>query len=474
MERKLIADMHCPYCAGAFTVSHECEADAARIRYGLLDCRCFQFPIVDGVLLLSLNKGYGGAEEALQPYVPLQVAAIQHLKANDVAGLKAWIGKHIPLAAELIEDRAGAYLPFCARMNWQLALAESDLLNEVSRYEVIGRKRKLYNIRRRLGQFDPPKEDLPALLGSYFVGRFFAPRINTLAMQIGQLPMNGRVLSLCCGQGVFENLLAVDGRNRELVCLDGQFLNLLVTRQYIAPKASFICHDVQFALPFNDGSFDGVFSSTCLPEIPVQRTFAREAIRVTRNSGWTFFDSIWGLANAVNRIDGERHYRFCQNFFTHIQDYLPFFDSCMPASRSYAIDIPSTPDRYVEGPRWISGDARAPAVAAGDDTEISVLVTDAKHFTGFTPAARPWLNAQQLAVSPAFEATREADGIRLQLRERFANLTIDIACKAVGSYPPSAFLESAKADDAAWLQQQFNASLLCVLPSQFDDAVLRL
>jgi hypothetical protein len=80
----------------------------------LLECRCFIFPVVDGVLLLSLAKGYGGAEEALQPYVPLRAAAIEYLQRDDVAGLQSWIRRHIPLAALLIDGCVGDYTEFMA------------------------------------------------------------------------------------------------------------------------------------------------------------------------------------------------------------------------------------------------------------------------------------------------------------------------------------------------------------------------
>jgi len=474
MDRKLIADMHCPYCAGSFKIARESQGDEKRIRYGLLECRCFQFPIVDGVLLLSLNKGYGGAEEALQPYVPMQMAAIQHLQKDDVPGLLAWMRRHVPLAAELIEGRAGAYMPFYARMNHTLEIAESEFLADALRYEVIGFKRKLYELRKWVRRLNLRKTDTGSLLGTYFISRFFAPRVNTLAMQLGQLPLDGRILSLCCGQGIFENLVAADARNKEMVCLDGQFLNLLITRKYVAPNASLICHDVQFPLPFNDGAFDGVFSSTCMPEIPAQRTFAREAIRVTNDSGWTFFDSVWAIANGVKRLDPRRHYRFCQNFFTRIEDYVPFFESCLVAGRDVAIDIPAMPSEYYGAPRWISGTARHAAIAEGKDTEISALITNPSKFKGFTSAKRDWLTAQHLAVSPVFETARENNGIRLTLRAQFANPSIDFAAKSFKGYPQSVVLESAKAKDQAWVEEQFNNGLLALLPKHFDDAVQRL
>ncbi len=76
MLQSLIADMRCPYCGGTFAVVEGETGSGERIEWGLLRCRCFEFPVVDGVLLLSLAKGYGGPEDELHPYVPLSPARL--------------------------------------------------------------------------------------------------------------------------------------------------------------------------------------------------------------------------------------------------------------------------------------------------------------------------------------------------------------------------------------------------------------
>ena len=76
------------------------------------------------------------------------------------------------------------------------------------------------------------------------------------------------------------------------------------------PKSSYICHDAQFALPFEDGVFSEVFSSTCLHEIPSQAHFIRESRRVTSESGWTMFDAV--TPDEDGRVVPTRYYRVCQ------------------------------------------------------------------------------------------------------------------------------------------------------------------
>ncbi len=140
MKRELVDQMRCPYCLGHFTIAQEHGEDGDRIKWGLLRCRCFEFPVVDGVLLLSLVKGYGGSEETLAPYVPLQVAAIEYIREGDIAGLQRWISRHLPLLHRLISSDHVDYLTFSRDLNARLwPEVEKDLF-AWNRYEVLGRR----------------------------------------------------------------------------------------------------------------------------------------------------------------------------------------------------------------------------------------------------------------------------------------------------------------------------------------------
>lgn len=474
MDVRLIEDLRCPYCAGTFRVARAVQQEGDQLRYGLLECRCFSFPVVDGILLLSLAKGYGGAEEALQPYVPLQVAALHYLARDDVAGLLGWMRRHVPLAAELIDGTSAHYLTMATRLDTALEAESNRYLAAQGRYEVVGTPSLLRRVRQWLRGMRQSYARVTAALErgrltSYYVLRFFSPRVNTLAMQLGHLPMRGRMLSLCCGHGVFENLLAADGRAREVICVDGQFLNLLITRNYAAPDASFICHDVQFPLPFPDGYCNGVFSSTCLPEIPAQRSFVREAIRVTAEEGWTMFDSIWNTELAVRRVDAARSYRYCQNFFARLEDYVPFFDECAPAGREVALNIPTTPDKYLAHPGWVFGEGRETALAERKDPLISMLVVNRNRFAGFVTAERSWLAPDWLSVSPVFDVTAADGGLQLTRRRNFAQPYRHFVLAEAPTFPERIRLDTARCHgDLTYLREQYFAGTLALLPWVFS------
>lgn len=471
MNRTLLASLVCPYCAGSFREERLSLVDGEDVRFGLISCRCFTFPVVDGILMLSLSKSYGGAEEALQPYVALQVAAIEYLRQDDISGLMEWIGRHLPLVAELIRGTPSQYLDFFARVEQILAEEVRRYLDEVSRYEVLGvAEKKASLLRRGLRKLrGRQRTDVSDSLYGYYSSRFFAPRLNSLAIQLGTLPLERRLLSLCSGHGIFENIAAADGRATEIVSVDGQFLNLLIARRYTYPAGQFICHDLQYPLPFYEGAFDGVFASTCLPEIPVQQSFVREAIRVSASTGWVLFDSIWGLEMGVKRVDKTRHYRFCENFFSELGDYLPFFEHCAGAEREVGVDVAGMPAKYLNGPTWLFGSMRDEALARRNGADMSVLVTTRGRFRGFTKPHRPWVTADRLAITPVYSVSDQGKRIYGVRRPRFSTLKrfyfvpVDFP-----GFPEALEIDLADVNNPAWLLDQYCHGLLTLLPAAFS------
>jgi SAM-dependent methyltransferase len=492
MRLDLLNQLHCPYCGGAFHVSRKVAVNDRHLEWGLLQCRCFEFPVVDGVLMLSLSKAYGGAEEELQPYASLQIAAIQHLRRGDLDGLKAWMRRHLPLGMRLIEGGFETYLEFAAAYESTLDAAAQRFLVAASRDEVTGDVAGREHLRRRLGPLANSPRLLDAamrlrlalqrrggqpqdsgellegrlIVDSYYAQRFFSPRLAATHLNRRHLGTEGRVLSLCPGHGVFEFSLQLAQQKPEtLVCMDAQFINLLVLKHLLNVDASLICHDLQFPYPFADGWFDGVFSSTCLPELPSQRHFVREAIRVTRPEGWTLFDSIWTLESGVKRIDPKRHYRFCQNFFEHIREYVPFFRECAGDSRRAAFDISGGAADYLGGPPWLHGAEADAQLERARDEVMSVLVTDPRSFRGYAPAGMPaWLSAETLSISPAYTAKLEGDSLVLNRKPEFAETRIYFTARRSGGLPARIELPRAELKNPARVRELYCQGAAAALP----------
>lgn len=464
--------MICPYCGGQFRISRTISRDDERLLFGLVECRCFTFPIIDGILLLSLAKGYGGAEEALQPYVPLQAAAIEYLERDDVRGLKAWIRRHAALVADLLESTDETYLSLWSRLSSELGRHADALLSDCRRYEVLGSPKPglATSLRRRLTRAS--QSDLPTT-ADFYAARFFSPRVNAMALQLDAFPDAQRLLSLCCGHGAFENLLRAKRHTGDVVSMDAQIVNLLITRRYADHGGSYICHDAQFPLPFSAGTFDGVFSSTCLPEIPTQLTFASEAIRVTSERGWTDFDSIWNTDMVgVARVDRGRHYRFAQNFFARLDDYVPMFEACAGPRRRVGLNVPDTPAAYVDSPRWSFGPDIFEALHDRADDLISVVVLG-EEFPGFVESHHAWLPDSDLAASLAFVVSRTPTRIDLGRRPEFGELHPAFAPRRFRGYAEQATLDLRRFDEDDYVLDAYAAALVSVVPNAFTTDASR-
>ncbi|MBV8297762.1 MAG: class I SAM-dependent methyltransferase, partial [Acidimicrobiia bacterium] len=406
-----------------------------------------------------------------------------------------WIRRHAPFAADLLGSTAEPYLTFSTRLAGALATEVDAFLEVSSGFDVLGgprhtdppppsSARRVANALRRRqapAQVPPPPSAGPTA-ADFYQARFFSPRVNALALQFGVLPEAQRMLSLCCGHGVFENLLRARRGSGEVVSIDGQFLNLLITRRYADHGGTYICHDVQFPFPFRDATFDGVLSSTCLPEIPAQRSFVAEAIRVTTDQGWTSFDSIWNAEVGDQRINPHRFYRFCQNYFASLDDYVPMFESCAGPRRRVGVDIPDDPAAYLGGARWSFGHEIADVLAGRADEEMSVLVVG-PDFPGFAASAgggapgtpdTAWLRAADLAASWAYDVTRQDDRIVLVRRPEFEVLHPQFAQRRFPGYRAEATIDLTRLDDAAYLTDLFTAAAVSLVPRDYTADPARL
>ncbi len=473
MRHDLVDRMKCPYCLGSFSITHQVdEGEPDRIKWALLRCRCFEFPIVDGVLLLSLAKGYGGSEEVLAPYVPLQVAAIEYLRAGDVAGLRRWIARHIPLLHRLISPEPIDYLSFSADLNARLwPQVEKDLFAWNS-YEVLGR-RGAFRQRRRFvdrlassrigsGVMRARRRLFPQVWSTFFVSRFISNELASLRTRLRDVRFVGPVLSLCCGHGPFELFLGGRHPTVPVVSVDGQLLNLFVVKRFIARDSSYICHDVQFSLPFKDGVFSEVFSSTCLSEIPSQAQFVRESLRVASKSGWTMFDAV--TPDVDGRIVPTRFYRVCQNHFESMEDYRKLMLECAGDRALYFTPVNPAEARWTDDAAALTGVPTATFLFNGGRIGDSQLAGE----KGFSVNEKALL-----AINPRYRVGVKAEKFlgRLRFRERMA---AKLKMPVSGQLPDDVVIDRRRLDDAAYLDDLYESGVVVLLPKDFAGEVVNL
>lgn len=448
MKKSTIEQLHCPYCLERFALTKEISGDVERVEYGLVKCGCFEFPIVEGILMLSLTKGYGGAEEGLLPYVALQTAAIALMKTSDLPALRSWIQSFAPLAFGLCgEEQDDTYLRFMEKYDQFLNAEAASFLSKDAKYGFIGTNRDL-SVERR-----PP-------FCNWYVARFLTPRTASLRNKIASLRTGTPVLSLCCGHGIAEALLQMAIPGDQIVSLDGQFLNLLVVRRFINPVGEFICHDVQFPLPFGDAHFQFSLSSTCLPEIPSHAAFIREAIRVTDPHGCSLFDSIWAAPR--KRVDPLRHYRYCQNEFEDMRTIVSLFTKCAPGRAIALSNEASSPECG-----WSQSAAGIERIiACSSDSFISIAISYGFPIRTATQIDLTESETQALSLSPLYRVTEENDET-IRVRRSGHGYDDSLVPRGPDCFPREYAISKSQLADSIYLLRLYRAGILCLLPESF-------
>ncbi len=300
----------------------------------------------------------------------------------------------------------------------------------------------------------------PQIWGTFYVNRFTSTEFANLRTRLRDIRIAGPVLSLCCGHGPFELLLRGRDSGLPVVSLDGQLLNLFVVKRFVAPEASYICHDVQFPLPFRDGVFSEVFSSSCLSELPSQAQFIRESRRVASSGGWAMLDGV--TPDIAGRIVPTRFYRVCQNHFESLEDYRKLMLECADNRVLHFTPFEPAEARWTNDASSLVGPASATFLFRnGPVKEVQSVRPD-----GFTPNERA-----MLAINPRYRMQVEATKFvgRLRFGERMAT---KLKMLKLGALPAEIEIDRRKLDDADYLKNLHDSGLIVLLPTNFaDDAV---
>lgn len=114
----------------------------------------------------------------------------------------------------------------------------------------------------------------------------------------------GPILDLCCGSGhVTRNLTYLN--EGDVVGLDGEFFLVWLAKKFLAPRAFYVCADVNFSLPFTPEAFQTVLCADALFDVENASALAMETLRVSQANGRVFFARL--LNRAIQHIYSGRH-----------------------------------------------------------------------------------------------------------------------------------------------------------------------
>lgn len=255
LSGRLLDIMRCPDCRGRLACSPSGARELDVTGYGILQCQCFRYPVVDGVAIVLKGHvgqlGVGGQFESKGPNVE-EIARL----VSAGRGREALIRCLSFTPRFRILDR----LP-----GWRLWHA--GLVPALSRGWIEWRlARMLKKDRKQLfaedwfefffgGATASDPNHLP-----YYRNRSVLPRSLAAYALLGLLPRSDRpILDLACGYAPFGHYLTTRRRSTPVIGMDFNFYLVWGQKHWIAPEATFVCADANKRLPFADDTLAGVF-----------------------------------------------------------------------------------------------------------------------------------------------------------------------------------------------------------------------
>ena len=252
-----LSALRCPDCRGEFAFTPAPNARATG-EYGILQCACFRYPVVDGVPIISKR----------------QIGLYSYTKAG--AGSQ---GPEVEEISRLVADGRGydaliRCLAFTPRFEildqlpgWRIW--HSDAFRALLRSWIERRARRMLDVdRARLCAedwfdfyFGEVSADDRSLL-PYYRNRFVLPRALAALSLLRLLPSSNKpVLDLACGFGPFAHYLTNRRNPAAVIGVDFNFYLVWGQKHWIAPRGMFVCADANYPLPFSDDSLSGVLCS---------------------------------------------------------------------------------------------------------------------------------------------------------------------------------------------------------------------
>ncbi len=391
--------LSCPDCGNGFDFapSRQLNTSENSRAYGILRCRCFEYPVVDSVAIITKKQvgilaGHGFRAGELESN-GTDVAEIVRLVATG-HGLEALI-------------RCLAFTPrldILERLpGW--SMWHTGVVPALGRKWIERRVAKmLAGDRRRLAAedwfdhfFGKATATDPSLL-PYYRNRFALPRALAALAILRTIPASTKpFLDLACGLGPFGHYLTQRHNATRVIGLDFNFYLAWGQKHLIAPQGTFICADGNRTLPFKDGALSGALCSDAFVYFhdkgkvlgELERCAPAKPLVLTRVSNRTAFPKDGEALSASEYVDlvppGKAR-AFSE--YALVRHYL---------SRRNPLAVEATDPTELYWDKWLT------FVVNGDKLEgIPIDALDEwPHATG------------ELTFNPLFEQTRRPDGTLL-------------------------------------------------------------
>jgi len=258
MKEEFLKQLKCPYCGADFELEEVYQEKEGELINGYIKCECSEFPLLEGILNLKLG--------------PLNNHVVKLLKERKIKDA-------VELSLEKYGESAYKLLSF----------AGNGIYGGILRKVLSG----LVKVRAKHRYSKSSDKNMPFcnLLGRnaseiYLKHRFSAETFWSLYPFIPILRENReRILDIGCGMGHASFVVSTYVNPHQLVCADYAFRHLYLAKKYFAKKATFICLDANYPLPFKDGAFSSILMLDTFHYINARDSLAREMERTLSPHG---------------------------------------------------------------------------------------------------------------------------------------------------------------------------------------------
>jgi SAM-dependent methyltransferase/uncharacterized protein YbaR (Trm112 family) len=416
MDIEFLRTLSCPYCRSALEVVSSSSDGSTAIDHGIVRCACYEYPIVDGILVLRQTSG---PSDTIDP-------AVVELRAGSVERARTVLIERASMVPRS-SDREGA-----RRVPSVRATAS-------------GLRRRLGTVGHRLTRRSrqavstdeastPIREDLdrlrPGGFADYLFQRYANPSFVAAvpvmavleAIESGEARPSATVLDLGCGAGHSTAMMKALFPSLSFVAADPDFVNLHLLRRQFADDATCICIDAELPLPFADRQFDAVFCLDAFHYIRAKWALARELDRVVDETGVWIFPHLHNAA--VSNVSPGIPLR--------AEDYLRMFGSI----DSFVLDEATVLRQFIDD--HILDLTDVPRVHDLSGAPVFSLVgsrrVDVRRRYDIGRRMIGGGDRAELGVNPIYRVTREASTVRLDMA--WPDPGLERECAAIRDHLP--------------------------------------
>ena len=259
MNRDFFDQLQCPFCGGSLAAKEVIEKQGDEIIHGCIGCRCREFPVLEGILIIR--------DSVLNPFL---IQAIRKGRIKEAVGLLC------------LPNRERAFnLIRLLQARGTLPRLLGDLISGIL-------KEKAHRVYDRYSDkgisfFELLGDDL---FSDYLKHRFSAHTIWSAYPFIPILKQRkGAILDFGCGAGHLSYILSTLVEPDLLVSVDYDFSLVYLAKKYFAPRAEYICLDGNYPLPFRGHFFHSLVSLDAVHCIKAHTILAREMERILLPQG---------------------------------------------------------------------------------------------------------------------------------------------------------------------------------------------